>query len=59
MCTFCSGGMELLFKGQRSMKVQVPEPVDGSDLTIQHLLLFVRDTIKPDRPELFLQNETM
>ena len=51
--------MELLFKNQKSMKVEVPEPVDGSELTIQHLLFFVRDTIKPDRPELFLQNDTM
>lgn len=51
--------MELLFKNQKTMQIQVPEPADGSDLTIQQLLLFIRDTIKPDRPELFLQNETM
>lgn len=54
-----SGGMELLFRGQKSMKVEVPGPADGSTLTVQDLLFFIRDTVKPDRPELFLQNDTM
>lgn len=54
-----SGGMEMLFKNQKVMKVKVPEPEGGQVLTVQMLLNFIRDHVQPDRPELFFQNSSM
>lgn len=55
---FCSGGMELLFQNQKSIKITVPVP-EGGGLRIRQLLRFIRDEIKPERPELFMQEDTM
>ena len=57
-----SGGMELLFEGQRQMKIELPVQADDGGkegATVQDLLLHVRDHIKPSRPELFMQNDSM
>lgn len=52
-----SGGMELLFQNRKSIKINVPVPEGG--LRIRELLSFIRDEVKPDRPELFMQEDTM
>jgi hypothetical protein len=49
--------MELLFQNRKSIKINVPVPESG--LKIRNLLPFIRDEIKPDRPELFMQEDTM
>jgi len=52
-----SGGMELLFQNRKSIKINVPVPEGG--LKIRELLSFIRDEVKPERPELFMQEDTM
>lgn len=49
--------MELLFQNKKSININVPVPEGG--LKIRHLLPFIRDEVKPDRPELFMQEDTM
>ena len=51
--------MELLFKNEKSLKIQCPTVNSEEPLRIRHLLPFIRDHIKPDRPELFMQENTM
>ena len=55
---FLSGGMELLFQNRKSIQIQVPLPVAGV-LRVRELLPFIRDEVKPERPELFMQEGTM
>lgn len=54
----CRGGMELLFQNRKSFQIDVPLPSTGV-LRVRELLPFIRDVVKPDRPELFMQEETM
>lgn len=54
-----SGGMELLFQNRKSININVPIPEGGRGLKIRNLLPFIRDEVKPDRPELFMQEDTM
>lgn len=49
--------MELLFQNRKSIKINVPVSENG--LRIRELLPFIRDEVKPDRPELFMQEDTM
>lgn len=51
--------MELLFQNRKKIEIEVPEPINGQPLKIRELLPFIRDQVKPDRPELFMQEETM
>lgn len=51
--------MELLFQNQKSIQIHVPLPTNGESLLVRDLLPYIRDVIKPDRPELFMQEETM
>lgn len=50
--------MELLFQNRKSFQIDVPLPSTGV-LRVRELLPFIRDVVKPDRPELFMQEETM
>ena len=56
---FYSGGMELLFQNRKSMQIQVPLKEATAALKVRDLLPFIRDEIKPERPELFMQEDTM
>ena len=56
---YFSGGMELLFRNSKKIEISVPKPSNGQPLRIRELLPFIRDEVKPDRPELFMQEETM
>ncbi len=53
-----SGGMEILFQNRKYLQINVPMPQNGS-LSVRELLPFIRDVVKPERPELFMQEETM
>jgi hypothetical protein len=54
-----SGGMELLFGGRRRIDVAVPRCPGEGQVTVQDLLKYIRDFLHPDRPELFMQQDTM
>lgn len=51
--------MELLFKNQKRIEIKVPLVNEGDQLKIFQVLKFIRDEVKPDRPELFMQDDTM
>lgn len=55
------GGLELLFSNQRSHRVsipaQIPDKAKATDVTF--LLHYLRDNLLQDRPELFMENDTV
>lgn len=51
--------MELLFQNRKSIQIQVPVQQNTSVLKVRDLLRFIRDEVKPERPELFMQEDTM
>lgn len=50
-----SGGAELLFGGNREQQIEVPKDV----VNIKSLLFWLRDHLLKERPELFLQSDTV
>ncbi|KAG1675315.1 hypothetical protein FOA52_015989 [Chlamydomonas sp. UWO 241] len=50
-----SGGMELLFGGQKEIHADVPL----ESPTVAHLLVWMRDNLVKARPELFMKGETV
>ncbi|KAJ3282428.1 hypothetical protein HDU79_009942 [Rhizoclosmatium sp. JEL0117] len=50
-----SGGMELLFDGQRSIKVVLPSNVT----TMRDLIAYTKDHYLKERPELFVQGDSV
>ncbi len=50
-----NGGAELLFGNQKSHKVKVPPKVDD----ISGLLRWIRENLLKERPELFLQDDSV
>jgi len=56
-----SGGLEILFGNQQTVEVDV-KPTDtgeGSQLLLGHMLLWLRNNMLTERPELFLQGNTV
>lgn len=53
-----SGGLEILFGHQPSASIDVP-PKEGPELCLGALLLWLRDNLLTERPELFLQGGTV
>mmetsp|Transcript_27623 Transcript_27623/g.65561 ORF Transcript_27623/g.65561 Transcript_27623/m.65561 type:complete len:97 (+) Transcript_27623:534-824(+) len=51
-----SGGMELLFGNQKAIDADVPEQ---QGLTVGKLLVWVRDNLLTERPELFMKDDTV
>ncbi|CAD5118712.1 DgyrCDS7393 [Dimorphilus gyrociliatus] len=51
-----SGGAEMLFDNKKSHEVNLP---DTEKWTIGSLLLWIRDNLLRDKPELFLQDDTI
>ncbi|KAF3422924.1 hypothetical protein E2986_12428 [Frieseomelitta varia] len=49
------GGAELLFDKRKKHSVNLP----GSDWTIQKLLFWMKDNLLKERPELFMQDDTV
>ncbi|XP_043235665.1 ubiquitin-related modifier 1-like isoform X2 [Amphibalanus amphitrite] len=55
-----SGGAELLFGNVKQHKVTLPERGDGDSVwTMEGLLPWLRDNLLKERPELFMQGETV
>ncbi|KJE95555.1 hypothetical protein CAOG_05998 [Capsaspora owczarzaki ATCC 30864] len=55
-----SGGAELLFDKIKSRVVALPVPrPDGAKWTIRAFLVWIRDNLLKERPELFLQGDTI
>ncbi len=48
--------MELLFEGKKEVSIDLSDPADP---TIQDLLFYIRDRVLKERPELFMQGDTM
>jgi ubiquitin related modifier 1 len=53
-----SGGLELLFDSQKEHGVEVPVP-DGETYTVGQLLVWTRDNLCRERPELFMKGESV
>lgn len=51
--------MELLFQNRKSVQIQIPKKFQSESLKVRDLLIFIRDEVKPERPELFMQDDTM
>ncbi|KAK9300739.1 hypothetical protein QLX08_006688 [Tetragonisca angustula] len=49
------GGAELLFDKRKKHSVNLP----GNDWTIQKLLFWMKDNLLKERPELFMQDDTV
>ncbi|XP_076243230.1 ubiquitin-related modifier 1 [Calliopsis andreniformis] len=49
------GGAELLFDKKKRHEVNLP----GDEWTIERLLFWIRDNLLKERPELFLQGDTV
>ncbi|KAK2159851.1 hypothetical protein LSH36_145g07028 [Paralvinella palmiformis] len=52
-----SGGAELLVNKVRSHQINLPN--NDSKWTLRSLLIWIRDNLLQERPELFLQGETV
>mmetsp|Transcript_2967 Transcript_2967/g.8045 ORF Transcript_2967/g.8045 Transcript_2967/m.8045 type:complete len:96 (+) Transcript_2967:299-586(+) len=50
-----SGGLELLFGGKKEIDADVPLPTP----TVAHLLVWMRDNLVMERPELFMKGESV
>ncbi|CAA7016944.1 unnamed protein product [Microthlaspi erraticum] len=53
------GGLELLCESKKIHKVNVDLPNGADDLTMKHLLAWVRTNVIKERPEMFLKGDTV
>lgn len=53
-----SGGLELLFDNQKEYGVDVPA-AEGKPYTVGQLLVWTRDNLCRERPELFMKGDTV
>uniref|UniRef100_A0A1J3EUP3 Ubiquitin-related modifier 1 homolog n=1 Tax=Noccaea caerulescens TaxID=107243 RepID=A0A1J3EUP3_NOCCA len=53
------GGLELLCDSKKIHKVNVDLPNGADDLTMKHLLSWVRTNVIKERPEMFLKGDTV
>jgi ubiquitin related modifier 1 len=52
--------MELLFDNQRSIDVDIPMTAAiGSDMTVRDAMIWMRDHLLKERPEMFMKDDTM
>ncbi|GIY21242.1 ubiquitin-related modifier 1 [Caerostris extrusa] len=52
-----SGGLELLFKNQKEHLVELPE--SNEKWTIKSLIIWIRENLLQERPELFIEGESV
>eukprot|EP00389_Voromonas_pontica_P000993 GDKH01001482.1.p1 GENE.GDKH01001482.1~~GDKH01001482.1.p1 ORF type:complete len:96 (+),score=15.34 GDKH01001482.1:100-387(+) len=50
-----SGGLELLFEGQKAMETELP----GESIGITKLIVHIRDKLLKERPELFTSGDSV
>jgi ubiquitin related modifier 1 len=53
----CSGGLELLFDNEKELALDVPAA--SGKLSLDELILFVRDNCLKERPELFVADDSV
>mmetsp|Transcript_33391 Transcript_33391/g.65135 ORF Transcript_33391/g.65135 Transcript_33391/m.65135 type:complete len:107 (-) Transcript_33391:32-352(-) len=53
------GGLELLFGGVKSHSVSVPPEAAGGPLKMKHLVVWIRDKLCKERPEMFTQGSAV
>ncbi|BBN05713.1 ubiquitin related modifier 1 [Marchantia polymorpha subsp. ruderalis] len=53
------GGLELLFGSVKIHEVAVPPPEGETKVTVKHLLLWIRDNLLKERPEMFLKDKSV
>ncbi|KAG6557274.1 hypothetical protein Mapa_001201 [Marchantia paleacea] len=53
------GGLELLFGSAKIHEVVVPPPEGQTKVTVKHLLLWIRDNLLKERPEMFLKEKSV
>lgn len=56
---FCRGGLEILFGGERTQSITVPTEDPNGELVITELFNYMATEMLEQRPELFLQGDTM
>eukprot|EP00842_Homolaphlyctis_polyrhiza_P002074 jgi/Hompol1/2868/HPOL_006201-RA len=54
-----TGGMELLFDKQKKLALTLPDPYADSTTTLRELISFMKTNLLKERPELFVQGETV
>ncbi|KAJ1965425.1 Ubiquitin- modifier 1 [Dipsacomyces acuminosporus] len=55
-----NGGMELLMRNKaKSTAVSLPLETNGEPTTIKELILYIRDNIVEDKPQLFSTDDTV
>jgi ubiquitin related modifier 1 len=54
-----SGGLELLFDGVKEHTISVPVKNGSQRVPIANLLLWIRDSLLKERPEMFLKGDSV
>ena len=53
------GGAELLFNKVKKHEIDLPERTDKESWTLRSLIVWITDNLLQERPELFVQGETV
>ena len=53
----CSGGLELLFDNEKTLSLSVP--TEDGVLTLNQLIVYIRDNCLKERPELFVADDSV
>lgn len=53
----CSGGLELLFDNKKTLSLSVP--TEDGVLTLNQLIVYIRDNCLKERPELFVADDSV
>jgi ubiquitin related modifier 1 len=54
-----SGGVETLFGNVRDLDIEIPSDLGDGSPKMKHLLPWIKDNLLKERPDLFLQENTM
>lgn len=53
------GGLELLFDNKKEYTVDMPRSTADKPTTLTHLILWLKDNLLKERPELFIEEQTV
>ncbi|KAH7106835.1 ubiquitin-related modifier 1 [Auriculariales sp. MPI-PUGE-AT-0066] len=53
------GGLELLFASVKKHTLSLPATADGAPTNLTYLILWLRDNLLKERPELFVEEKTV
>lgn len=53
------GGLELLFANRKKYEVGLPTTTDGRPSNLADLIVWLKDNLLKERPELFVENRTV